>query len=197
MSQYVNYSENELVTLLGQGDTIALSSLYYRHVKQLKYYVQRTARSPFLVEDIVHDTFIKIWEARGTIDPGQPFKPYLFTVAKRTLLTMLKRAQHESGIIAEMRKYATEGEQTTERTIAYNESDTLVTEAVNSLTGQSKEVFIRCRVQGLTYKQAAEELNITESTVNKHMNKALRDIRQYITLRHAVAVLLACAAIAK
>ena len=197
MGNYSGYTESELIELLKKNDQQALSTLYYTHVKKLKYYIQRTAQSPLLAEDIVHDTFIKIWENRFEIDPAKPFKPYLFTIAKRNLLNVLKRAQHETSIMSEIRKYAKNEENTTELQLDYNESNSLLAEAIHSLNGQCKEVFVRCKIQGLTYKQAAEELGITESTVNKHMNKALTIIREYIKLKNAVSVLLACIALIK
>jgi RNA polymerase sigma-70 factor (family 1) len=197
MGKYNEYTESELIELLKQDDQQALSALYFFHVKKLKYYIQRTAQSPFLSEDIVHDTFIKIWENRLEIDPTKPFKPYLFTIAKRNLLNMLKRAQHETFIMSEIRKYAKDEENTTELQVDYNESNSLISEAINSLSGQCKEVFVRCKIQGLTYKQAADELGITESTVNKHMNRALTLMREYIKLKNAVSMLLACIALIK
>ncbi|MFA6275784.1 MAG: RNA polymerase sigma-70 factor [Pedobacter sp.] len=197
MGKYNEYTESELIELLKQDDQQALSALYYTHVKKLKYFIQRTAQSPFLAEDIVHDTFIKIWENRLEIDSTKPFKPYLFTIAKRNLLNMLKRAQHETSIMSEIRKYSKDEENTTELQLDYNESNSLISEAINSLSGQCKEVFVRCKIQGLTYKQAAEELGITESTVNKHMNRALTLMREYIKVKNAVSVLLACIALIK
>ncbi len=197
MGKYTECTEGELIELLKRDDQEALSALYYLHVKKLKYYVQRTAQSPFLAEDIVHDTFIKIWANRLEIDPTKPLKPYLFTIAKRNLLNMLKRAQHETSIMSEIRRYAKDEENTTELQLDYRESNSLISEAINTLSGQCKAVFVRCKIQGLTYKQVAEELGITESTVNKHMNRALTLMKKYIKLKNAISVLLAGIALIK
>lgn len=197
MNKYKGYAENELIELLRQGDQEALAALYYLHFKPLKYYAQRTTKSPFLAEDIVHDTFVKVWEKRTEIDPSKLFRAFLFTIAKRSILNMLKRAQHESSIMMEIRKYAKQEENTTELQLNYRESNGLMSEAINQLKGQSKEVFIKCKIDGLSYRQAAEELGITESTVNKHMNKALTSIREYIHLKNALSVLLACISLLK
>jgi len=191
MNNYSERSEKELIELLKQDDQRAFSSLYFQNIQKLKYFIQRTTKSPHLAEDIVHDTFVKLWESRKEIDALKPLKPYLYTIAKRTLLNVLKRANHEVSILTEIRKYAKETENTTDLEIEYNESNSLIAEALHSITGQPKEVFIRCRIQGLTYKQVAEELGITESTVNKHMHKALKLIREYIKYKNALAVLLA------
>jgi RNA polymerase sigma-70 factor (family 1) len=191
MNIYSNYSEKKLLILLAEGDTNALSSLYHLHVKQLNYFVLRTAKSSLLAEDVVHDTFIKVWENREKIDSAQPFKPYLYTIARRHLLNLLKRAQHEISIMAEIKKNTVSEENATELSVDYSESSSMFMEAINSLPEQRKEVFIRCRIQGLTYKQAAAELGISESTVNNQMVKALKTIRGFITMRTAVLVLLA------
>ncbi len=191
MNIYNNYSEEKLLHLLTEGDANALSSLYYLHVKQLKFFVLRTAKSAALTEDVVHDTFIKVWENRDKINVAQPFKPYLYTIARRHLLNLLKRAQHELSILEEMKKNVQLEACTTELLMDYTESSSIFSEAINSLPQQRKEVFIRCRIQGLTYKQAATELGISESTVNQQMVKALKSIRELITIRTAVLVLMA------
>lgn len=191
MNIYNNHSEKELIILLREGDANALSSLYYLYVKPLKYFVLRTAKSSLLAEDVVHDTFIKIWENRDKINAEQPFKPYLYTIARRHLLNLLKRAQHEVSIMEEMKKSSVSEENATELLIDYTESSSIFSEAINSLPEQRKEVFIRCRIQGLTYKQAAVELGISESTVNNQMVKALKTIRGFITIRTALLVLMA------
>lgn len=108
MPSSVPRTEYELVLLMQQDDMGALSEIYYLYVKQLKHYVLKAAKSPVLAEDVIHDTFIKVWENRDKIDPNQSLKAYLFTVAHRHLLNLLKRAQHERGIVAEIQKYTHE-----------------------------------------------------------------------------------------
>jgi RNA polymerase sigma-70 factor (family 1) len=177
--------ENELLLLtrLKAGDQESLSTLYNLYSDQLIYYVQRSAKSPFLAEDVVHDTFLKIWQYRDQLDPSKPIRPYLFVIAKRTLLNFIKRARHEDQIIAEIKKYALQEDQSTQRLLEYNESSKLINEAIESLSDQVKKTFIHCKVQGMSYKQAAEVLRITESTVNKHMSRALQLIRDYLKVR--------------
>jgi RNA polymerase sigma-70 factor (family 1) len=177
-----NYQQNEqdLLIRLKLGQQEAFSALYSQYSDRLLYFVQRTTKSPYLAEDVVHDTFMKIWQHRDQIDSSKPFKPYIFVIAKRTLLDLLKRARHEAEIINEIKKYTYEEDHTTELFLAYNESNHLINEAIAQLSGQVKKTFMLCRIQGMSYKQAAEELSVTESTVNKHMSKALQIIREHV-----------------
>jgi RNA polymerase sigma-70 factor (family 1) len=177
-----NYQQNEqdLLIRLKLGQQEAFSALYSQYSDRLLYFVQRTTKSPYLAEDVVHDTFMKIWQHRDQIDSSKPFKPYIFVIAKRTLLDLLKRARHEAQIINEIKKYTYEEDHTTELFLAYNESNHLINEAIAQLSGQVKKTFMLCRIQGMSYKQAAEELSVTESTINKHMSKALQIIREHV-----------------
>lgn len=180
-----NYHDNEqdILRRLKLGQQEAFSALYALYSDKLLYYVQRTTKSPYLAEDVVHDTFMKIWQCRDQIDLSKPFKPYIFIIAKRTLLDLLKRARHEAEIISEIKKYTLEEDHSTELLLAYNESNRLINEAIAQLSEQVRKTFTLCRIQGMSYKQAAETLSVTESTINKHMSKALQIIREHIT-RH-------------
>jgi len=190
MSKYDGFSDRELIALLQENDEGALRAIYDIHIRQLHYFVLKTAKSRELAEDVVQDVFIKVWDNRFQIDSTQPFKPYLYTIAKRHLLNLLKRIQQESGIIEEIRKYTHHIENTTDLEIDFEESNTLVNEAVSKLPRQCRAVFLKCKIQGLSYRQAAEELGITEGTVNSQMVKALKNIRAYINLKNSLAVLL-------
>lgn len=171
-------SEKELILLLKEGDVRAVSSLYYANVNQLKSFILKVAKSPELTEDVLHDTFIKIWESRSQINPDLPFKPYLYTVAKRQLFNLLKRTKHELSIVNEIKKYVVVDENTTELMVNYNERNSQFKLAINNLPTECQKIFIKCKLEGLSYKQVAVEFGIAESTVNNQMVKALGFIRQ-------------------
>lgn len=191
MTKYDGLQENELVSFLREGNEDALKLLYDNHVRKLHYFILRTAKSEQLAEDVVQDVFIKIWENRLQIDPEQPFKTYLYTIAKRHLLNLLKRVQQEAGILDEIRKYTIPVENTTELHIEYSESNEILNEAISKLPTQCREIFVRCKIQGHSYKQVAAQLGITEGTVNGQMVKALRSIKEYITFKNTIVLLLA------
>lgn len=191
MDKYARLTEKELIILLKQDDERALRPLYESHLKPLHYFILRIAKSKELAEDVVQDVFIKLWESRAQINPDQPFKTYLYTIAKRHLLNMLKRVQHETYILDEIRKYTAPTEHTTDLQLDYAESNELLNEAIDKLPPQCKAVFLRCKIQGMPYKEVAAELGIAEGTVHTQMVKALKAIKEYITFKNAILLLLA------
>lgn len=175
---------------LKRGDEDAFSQLYLLHVKKLTYYIRGAVRSAVFTEDLVHDTFIKVWENRGTLDPDLPFAPYLFTIGRRLLLNFLKRAQHENQIVAEIARQAHREENQTEQRLINKDNQHLFHKAVESLSPAVKAVFVRCHIEGKSHQETANELRLSQSTVNKHMIKATRLIREYIEVHSRLTLLL-------
>lgn len=183
MNQKENIVELELLRSLKNGDDLALSKLYEIHVQQLYYFVLKTAKSPELTEDVLQDVFIKLWENRSLIDPTKSLKPYLYTIARRHLLNLLKRASHEIHIVEEIRKYTPFSENVTDLQTEFSESQTILDDALNQLSPRLREVFVLCKLEGYSYKQVASQLGITEGTVNSQVVKATKSVKKYLTTR--------------
>jgi len=187
---YNGFDEKKLLLLLKSNDRKAFSTLYHSYVTPLRHFIIRIAKSPELTDDIIHDTFIKVWEYRSNINADLPFKTLLFTIGKRVLLNVFKRAQHEQLILEQIKKHAVIYHNDTDETINFNESNLLLHEAINQLPKQCREVFIKCRLEGASYKEISAELGIAESTINNQMVKALKFIRKYLTVKNTAVILL-------
>ncbi|KEO74231.1 RNA polymerase sigma factor [Anditalea andensis] len=174
------FSEKQLVEQLKQSNTDAYGRLYHLYVQRLYGFVLRMAKSPELAEDIVQDIFIKLWENRDQLDPDKCIKAYMFTMAKNQLLNFIKRKAHESRIIDEILAHVPRGCKSTDNLVLENEIQQLLDEALSSLPPQRKLIFELCRIQGLTYKQAADQLGLSDSTVNSQMVKAIRSIKEFL-----------------
>lgn len=175
------HAEKELVTLLRLGDSDALSQLYFLHVKPLSYFILKAAKSSVLTEDVVHDTFIKIWDHRSRLDPERSFKSYLYTIARRTLINLLDRMHREKDILTEIKKYEITNPLSTDQILLAKETKQLLNDAIISLSPACRKVFIQCRINGLSHKQAAMVLGVSESTVNNQMGRALKKMKNFYT----------------
>ncbi|WP_160166633.1 RNA polymerase sigma factor [Arcticibacter svalbardensis] len=182
--------EEKRLVLLKSGNISAFSEIYKTYVDQLYFFILKTAKSPNLTDDVVQDTFVKIWEYRSLIDPTKPFKPFLYTVARRHLLNVLKRASHESVIVEEIKRHTIFSENVTDLQTEYSECRGLLDEAINQLAPRSREVFVRCKIDGFSYKEVAEELGISEGTVNSQIVKATKSIKRFFSLRELLIIIL-------
>ncbi len=90
----------------------------------------------------------------------------------------------------EIKRHAEEYTNETENAINYNESNLMLIEAINQLPARCKEIFIKCRLEGVSYKDASVQLGIAESTINNQMVKALKYIRKYLTIKNTAILFL-------
>jgi RNA polymerase sigma-70 factor (family 1) len=173
-----------LVNALREGDKEAFAEIYNRFHKPVYRYLISMIKVPEHTEDLVHEIFLKLWEIRQRLDIHTNFQAYIFRVAHNKAVDEIRKMVHDRRLRAELSyKYQ-------ELTISQNESpsqlnhyDKLVEQALDSLTPQRRKVYELCRIEGKTYQDAADELNLTHNTVKEHMSKAMASLRHFLAER--------------
>jgi RNA polymerase sigma-70 factor (ECF subfamily) len=136
------------------------------------------------VDDLVQETFLRIWRARlkGPIRSG---KHFLFAVARNALRDVVRRRatadaipvtentalnvlEHSPGVV--------------EVVMRWQELD-LLREAVCALPGRCREVFLLRKIQGLSQREIATRLSISENTVETLVAKGARRCAEYLRAR--------------
>ena len=137
-------------------------------------------------KDIVSKIFISIWERRETLyqdylDHEGDWKGYLAKAAKLKMYDYLrKRARRKKYMEVDVHETAS-FENTTEDEISFDELDEQIDVLVNQLPPRCKEVFKLSRNRGLTNKEVASQLGISDNTVKTHLAKALGHLRKHLT----------------
>lgn len=169
-----NLNENELIDNLRKGNSEAFRILYEKYAPRLKAFCTRFNFSEQEGEDIVQETFIKIWEVRDTINPFYSFNTFLITVAKHLIYNQIRHANYKKKYSKEI-LYISQKEST-----PGNEKDleALIENTVNELPDKCREIYKKSRVEGYSNSEIAEELNISKSTVENQINKALKSLKQ-------------------
>ncbi|HEY8521627.1 MAG TPA: RNA polymerase sigma factor [Gammaproteobacteria bacterium] len=133
------------------------------------------------VEDIVQEAFVRCYEASRTTDIRHP-RSFLLTTARNLALNHVVRADNKladrvaSFDESSVPMYAPPLEADAEE----QEQFLLLCRAVNELPVQCRRAFILKKVYGLSRKEIAEYLDITESTVQKHVAKGLLLCTEYL-----------------
>lgn len=147
---------------------------YYRKVYQYAYsYLKNKEQS----EEIVQETFLKIWLNRKTLNELLPIAPYLFTICHRLVLDAFRKAATVNILKANLQRTATETDNHTEEVIMLADLKRFSDEAIAELPKQQQMVFKLSRSEDLTYEEIAERLNISKNTVRNHLVVALKSLR--------------------
>jgi RNA polymerase sigma-70 factor (family 1) len=183
--------EKDIILRLKHGDSYAFTKLYNNYVKKIFSFSLNIVKSPDLAHDITHDVFVKIWQNAPQLDVEKSFQSYLFTIARNHIFNLIKRAKLETALIEQMLQYAVVSECCTENTIELNESIKIVNQAIDALPPQRKLIFDLCKNEGLTYNEVATQLNISSSTVNSQMVKAMKSIKDFLLLNGTLSMFIA------
>lgn len=133
-----------------------------------------------IIEDTVQNVFVNLWENRSTIDISH-IKTYLFTSVRNRMLNYIR---DNKNIIVPLDDTVVEyfSTDSDEINFTFDEELYLVTqEAIDTLPEKCKELFILSKHGNYTYKQIAENKNISVKTVENQIGIALKKIRSYVS----------------
>jgi RNA polymerase sigma-70 factor (ECF subfamily) len=165
-------------------DEPALTSLIRNHTAPLLRYVTRlTFNDRQLAEDIVQETFLRVWKRPDVVnDRYASLGPWLFTVA-RNLVNDHKRVRAARPVEindSELASYPAERDLIDETLVAQ-----AVRQAMARLTPEHRTVLLQIYHRGLTFADVAQELGIPVGTVKSRTHYALRSLRAVLESQRA------------
>ena len=177
MSAVLSPSDNELLSLLKEGDRNAFTTLYNRYWDKLYAVAYNRLADEYEAEEAVQNIFLDLWKRKETITLTHTLSTYLSAAIKYHVFTRLAQIRREKLRTEELKIGAIEGVETTAEWLSEKELKKQLEQSINELPEKCKIVFLLSREQNLTNKQIAEELNISEKTVEGHITKALNNLR--------------------
>lgn len=170
--------EARLLQRAANGDhDAAMGELYDSYGRRLYGYGLRALGDPGLAEDLVQETFVRLWRAAGRFDAGRgTVRGYLFTIARNAAIDLhRRRPKHER---AELGDPPAEGD-------AFEALATrlAVRDAVEALPDDFREVLELSYDQELSQAQIAERLEVPVGTVKSRTFYALRALKTQLKLR--------------
>jgi RNA polymerase sigma-70 factor (family 1) len=177
----VKYTDSyQLAKLLSKGDEPTFEYLFHSYKTKLFVYAFRFLKSNELADEIVQETFIKIWDIRQTIDPAGSLSGYLFTIARNLILDNFRKAASDQKFHDRLVLQALSFHNGVEEEIIYNELQEISQEAIRKMTVQQQQVFNLSRNNGLSYSEIARKLHISENTVKTHIHNSLIHLKKHL-----------------
>jgi RNA polymerase sigma-70 factor (ECF subfamily) len=175
-----------LLERCAQGDERALAALYDRWAGPLLGFLDRMCRDRALAEDMVQETFVRVWRAAPRYQPTAKFSTWLFQIARNAWLNerekRLRRptpAEIESPDADGCSVAAPAAPRSSSPVAAAldHELAERIDDAVQKLPDKLREVWTLGAVQGLPYQEVSAILEIPVGTVKSRMFQAVRLLR--------------------
>ncbi len=162
------------------GDERAFKEIYWRYSARIYARLIKLLKDEDVADSILQDVFLRIWERRAQIDLSQSFKAYLYKIAENYVYDYFRKVARDKRLQVRLRQITSELYHHIEEDIFKKENEVLIAEAIEKLPPQRKLVFKLCKVEGKSYEEASQILDISISTVSNQLVKATKAIKEYV-----------------
>lgn len=165
--------ETELMLRVKAGDRLAFSELYSLYQKPLVNYLYRLCFNRALSEDLLQETFLRIWKAAATYEPTAKVSTYVFRIAHNLFLNEAARRREMAleGADNEMRADPASD-------LGRRELRLAVKKAIEGLPDGEREVLLLSEYNGFKYAEISEILGIPVGTVKSRMFSAMQRLKE-------------------
>lgn len=177
-----------LFRLVAEGNEPAFNALFNLYLPRLYPFIVKLTRSEPAVQEIIQETFIKVWLNRDKLAGMENPGGWLFRVASNQCYDYLrKRALNDQLFTPLTAETALPG--APHEGADAKELKRLVGEAVQLLPAQRQKIYLMSREQGKTIPEIATALRISPNTVKNALVISLQFIRDYL-IRHGITFFL-------
>lgn len=182
--------DKSLNTDLKNGDPVSYDMLYTLTAARLKNYCKIFIKDHVLVEDIVQNAYVRLWEKRVLIKPDRSVESLLFTIIRNQCLNHIRNQKLLSESFSLDEYSWSELQHLYQIDLSGKEDKTLeehlfeaLKNAIDQLPDRQNEILVKCKIEGRKQQEVADELGISLKAVEKNLAKARNRIRQDLISR--------------
>lgn len=170
-------TDEQLIARFQLGDVQAFDILVRRYKDQLLNFIYRFVGNRSDAEDIVQETFLRVYKNKHYYKEIAKFSTWVYTIAGNLAKTELRRRKRHkifsvSNFINEERDYdIPDKEHSPEKKVDGSIQETIIQKAIEKLPIKFKEVIILRDIQGFAYEEISQILNIPLGTVKSRVNR--------------------------
>lgn len=176
----IKMSDSNILKRLKLDDTLAFEILYNEYHSKVYNYIRSFVRDSYIAENVLQDVFISIWETRYNIDETLEIGSLLYRIAKNKSLNALRKEVNKRVCMEYLSAASSSADSTTEIRIDYEELEFFVRKFIRELPDRRREIFLCSFDEGLSYKEIALKLSISENTVDTQIRNAHEYLRKKI-----------------
>jgi len=171
-------NEKLLLLELSKGNEKAFNKLYDVYWERLFSYVVRIVETNTEAEDVTQEVFITLWNMRKKLPVIRSLNSYLLVMARNRAVKHMLQSTNERKYLDSLAAYLdVNHENSVEQALIANDLSSFIDKEIADLPLKMQEIFILSRKQGLSNKEIAQKLTISDHTVKKQINNSIKHIR--------------------
>ena len=169
--------EHSIILKLKEGNRKAFNQLFCIYNQKLYFFALGYVKSDQDAEEIVQDTFLKIWEHRDAIDPELSLQSYIFKIAfnfiRKRWIRKMKDDELKHDLAGELLNF----DNRTAGTLNYHSLLEYINQLIGQLPPRQKQILTLRKLEDYKIKEIAIILDLSEKTVEAHLSAALKFLR--------------------
>jgi RNA polymerase sigma-70 factor (ECF subfamily) len=166
-----------LTRRIRDGDVAAFEAAFRMHYAALCAFARHRVGSIDAAEELVQETFLRVWQNRERLDPAQSLRSYLYRAVLNHALNELKHRRVETRWLRLESTAPSSLDAGADDAVQANELAAAIAHTLDSLPDRCRLIFSMSRDQGLTYAEIGNILGISIKTVETQMGRALKALR--------------------
>lgn len=176
--------EKELLIRISMNDERAFRQLFDLYRDNIYTTIIRITGLDWLAEEVVLDSFLKVWLKRSELPQVSNFGGWLYTIASRLAINALKDISRHRVHQEDIRVSGLSGNLPSgEALLEVKEYQDMLREAVQSLSGRQLETWKLIRERGLKRNEAARLMQVSPETIKYHFELAMKNVRTFCMAR--------------
>ena len=162
------------------GNESAFDIIYETYCDKVYRLAFRFLKDREQSEEIVQECFINLWMSRQKLNPEGNIWLYLYVIAKRLSLNTLRQICQSRELTGKLINYIATVHNNTEEDVLVHDLEQFTEKIINQLPKQQQLIFRLSRIEHLSHKEIADQLQISPNTVKNHMVEALKTLKSHL-----------------
>lgn len=175
----MNKIVSDFNSLIKEKPQKAIELLFNEYYGKLCTHVNTILKNKNVAEDIVQEVMLEIWRMKDQINVSSSMEAYLKRACRNKSLNYI-RSQKMNFEDIDAAEDLSSDYINVEDALAIENLQDKINEGINSLPEKCRLVFTLSRVEGLSYQEIADQLDISVKTVENQISKALRILREIV-----------------
>lgn len=177
-NSYQKYSDAELLIWMQKDDQMAFTEIYNRYWDRLFIVAGNKLEDCFLAQEVVQDLFVKLWQRRHELVINYSLATYLSAALKYSVINARNKRNRRLTNTEFENNEIEDQHSDVERFMEFEELQDRLAKLVHLLPEKCRLVYELSRDEGHSTKEIAKELQLSEKTVEAHITRALKKIKE-------------------
>lgn len=182
MYAYNQIDDFKLIELLQAGDDRAFREIYNRHWDRLYTIAYNRLDNEMEAEEIVQEIFCDFWRKKDGFQLTKALENYFAVAVKFRVINQLAKRARERNYKNELAAVTSHADSSLMEMLDYKELQKRFSTIIDTLPEKCRMAFRLRYEQGYSQRQIADALHVSEKTVEAHLAKARKTLREAIVL---------------